>query len=194
MESVVGLCNRALSKFGQSLVIKALDEPTVEARQCSLLYEAARDALLRRFTWRWATARLPLARVVEEVSGFAHVYALPSDCLRLLDVVDDSGHSVEFTLGFSASGRLVLCNEARAAAVYVARVTDPVFFPPDFSEALTWELASQLAQVLAEGSPALRDNLAQHAQMALTRAIEADANEARDPQKVWGLGYVEARR
>ena len=47
MASVVEICNRALSNIGNSRSINSLTEASKEAGECSLHFEACRDALLK---------------------------------------------------------------------------------------------------------------------------------------------------
>ena len=49
MASVVEICNRALSNIGNSRSINSLTEASKEAGECSLHFEACRDAVLSDF-------------------------------------------------------------------------------------------------------------------------------------------------
>ena len=61
MASVVEICNRALSNIGNSRSINSLTEASKEAGECSLHFEACRDAVLSDFDWNFATKRVALA-------------------------------------------------------------------------------------------------------------------------------------
>ena len=70
MASVIEICNRALSNIGNSRSINSLTEASKEAGQCSLHFDACRDAALADFDWNFATKRLALADTLpyEQVS------------------------------------------------------------------------------------------------------------------------------
>lgn len=58
MTSIVSVCNRALSKIGDELIIMSLDDETKPARYCKALYDDTRDFVLRSYPWRFALKRL----------------------------------------------------------------------------------------------------------------------------------------
>lgn len=82
MATDVDICNLALARVGQRQFIQELDDSTTEAELCSVLYPAARDALLTTFDWPFATKHQVLALLQETRSGWAYAYKWPTDCLK----------------------------------------------------------------------------------------------------------------
>ncbi len=80
MASVVEICNRALSNIGNSRSINSLTEASKEAGECSLHFEACRDAVLSDFDWNFATKRVALADTSNPPPDWEYAYQYPSDC------------------------------------------------------------------------------------------------------------------
>lgn len=180
--SEVQICNLALIRVGHRQLIDDLDEATTEAQLCKAMYELARDAVLERHWWKFATRRSTLGLLANvSRSGWVHAYAVPVDCLteRYLypgtrnpaneqripfDVEDDSG-----------VGRILLTDQEDAELVYTARVENPVLFSSGFVQALTWKLASDLALGLPV-KPQVGLAMANGYERALAVAAASDAN------------------
>lgn len=87
MASVVEICNRALSNIGNSRSINSLTEASKEAGECSLHFEACRDAVLSDFDWNFATKRVALADTSNPPPDWEYAYQYPSDCLRISEIM-----------------------------------------------------------------------------------------------------------
>ena len=84
MTSSVAVCNRALSKIGDELIILSLDDNTKPARYCKALYADTRDFVLRSYPWRFALKRYVLAPLRDKpLFGYEYQFPIPSDCLRV---------------------------------------------------------------------------------------------------------------
>jgi hypothetical protein len=141
MASVVGICNIALSNIGDEK-ISSLTDNNDRARACNLRYEDTRDAVLRAHPWNAATTRVELAASTDTpVWGFTYKYALPSDCLRVLDVYD-------YTVPFSIEGRFLLTDNSTAKLKYIARITDPNVYDILLQQAIGIRLAAEIAEAL----------------------------------------------
>ncbi len=159
----VSIVNIALSRLGITSGIAALTDTTTEqAIQANLIYEPARDALLSEYPWRFATKHAPLEELMADVyqTEYEHVYAYPSDCLRILRVYSegtefDDGreeHEVYIVDCMYCEGeerRVIASGLADAHADYIVKVTDPELFTPAFADCLSWRLAAELAIPLA---------------------------------------------
>lgn len=203
--SEIEICNRALSRIGQTDQLEDL-APTLEevagqltgvaAEQCVLHYAATRDAVLRGpFSWPFATVREALAVVAGETrSDWAYVYAYPANALRLRFVTlagvrnprpdQIPPHKIEARKGADGKviGKLILCDQENAEISYIARVTNPAAFDPDFEAALVALLASRLAPAVvkgAEGSKLVKECLDEHVYFVRLAAANA-ANEQKD--------------
>lgn len=179
MASEIEICNVALSHIGK-YPIDSLNDRTKEAVECKRLYPRVRDSVMRDHPWNFATKRLTLAALTEEVEGFDYVYQWPSDCLRALKIYNpaDEEEEIVFEIGVSndLSTRVILTDQEDAILIYVARVTNPNVYDTVFIDALAYRLASELAIPLA-GDPNLGNAMARMYSAQLGRAQMTNSNE-----------------
>tara|TARA_R110000765_G_scaffold6883_1_gene22490 strand:- start:49 stop:630 length:582 start_codon:yes stop_codon:yes gene_type:complete len=138
MASVVDICNGALNQLGATTIL-SLTEDSKNARLCNLRYTQIRDALFRTHPWNCLQKRIELAAdTTSPAWGFNNSYTLPSDCLRLLRILDyDSNYKVE--------GRKILSNSSGMKILYVARVTDPNQYDELLRETISASLGADIA-------------------------------------------------
>ena len=158
MNTALEICNRALSKLGQRQ-ISGLSQPSDPvSMQCSLLYHPARRETLCACRWSFAVRTeslmpLPVLNGVEELMPpFTVQYALPTRCLRVLDVP---------LRKWSLSGRRLLAlgrAEDALTITFIDNVEDGCVFDPLFTDALVCRLAEKLALPVT-GSQSLRQSL-----------------------------------
>lgn len=152
-----GICNIALLNVGSRGLLNSLNEQTTEAMACKAHYASARDALLERFPWKFATTRATLALIANTtVSGWDYVYELPSNCMvpqriwsgsRMPHSEDKIPFDVEMvrdTAG-NPSVRALLTDHEDASLIYTVQQTTVALFSPLFVDALAWELSKRLA-------------------------------------------------
>lgn len=190
MTSEIDICNRALSRLGTRATIAALSENSAEARTAAIWYAATRDALLRAADWNFARRRVALADLGAPPTGWSFRYALPIDCLRLLRLapVTPDLTAPHFEVAGAATGRVVLCDEPAAEAIYTARVEDPTLFDAGFAAALVDQLAAHIAYPITQKTE-VAVRLAQMARAAFAEAVAVDGGEAgglpADPVPDW---------
>lgn len=180
MNTSTQVCNLALLRIGNTEFIDALNEATTQAAVCSQIYEHAREVALTRFPWVWATKRATLAVVDGETrSGWLYVYAVPSDCLRPLEIWSGAraparDQRIPFWVerGASAS-RVILCDVEDAELSYLVNVEDVAEFPALFADALSWLVAADLALALP-GKSGLASGALSAYEAALARARASD--------------------
>ena len=145
----VVLCNRALQRLGQPLIL-SLDDDTAAARRCSLAYPPARDALLTLYPWPFALKR-------------HNTLSLPDDCLRVM--------AVEGVDEWRIEGRQVVVERTTSSVdvVYIARITEVEAMDPLFQECLTLRLAFDLSWIFMP-SAAARQALARDLEGLIQRA------------------------
>ena len=183
MTSIVAVCNRALSKIGDELVILSLDDNAKPARYCKALYADTRDFVLRSYPWRFALKRYVLAPLRDKpLFGYEYQFSLPPDCLRVWKTEDNRRYQVE--------GQRLLTDSDVCRFIGISRVEDATLFDPMFVEALSLRLASELAVPLA-ASVALRDSLTKEYQQFVQQAKTASAMEGAQDVFV-PEGWVEA--
>ena len=138
MASVVDICNGALNQLGATTIL-SLTEDSKNARLCNSRYTQIRDALFRTHPWNCLQKRIELAAdTTAPAWGFTNAFTLPSDCLRLLRILDyDSNYKVE--------GRKILSNSSGMKILYVARVTDPNEYDELLRETISASLGADIA-------------------------------------------------
>ncbi len=182
----VQICNIALARLGSTLRIASLTDGTVQADQCSLVYETLRDQILADFPWTFATRYGALTVKSTEIHPFyAYVYEMPADALRVLRVfAPDAAKTTRepfAVFNYYDAGppiidaKRIATDIEDAQAEFIIRITDPTIFTPGFIDALAWRLAAALAfplKVNAKDIPLLEAEY----QRALGRAQTSDAN------------------
>lgn len=167
MASVVEICNMALARIGVSSFISNLNEPSNEARVCSLFYEPMRDFALRDGLWNFAKKQQQLADAGTPPEQWSFKYALPDDFLKarfiwmpgtpvLPGTYEVPGQTifiqeqrVRFEIALSGGQKVLYCNQPEAELVYTARVEDTTLYDPIFVSALSYLLASEIAMPLS---------------------------------------------
>ena len=203
MSSEVDICNLALSYLGDTANISSLDEGSVQAELCRRFYPMARDMLLEKHPWSFAVTREPLALLAERVGGWRYAYSAPNKMLQALAILRDgwwggrdTSSDIPFLIESTITGGRIICtNQQHAILRYIWAVDDPVRFPPLFTIALAWLLASKLAGPIYKGSEGIRVGqscLAVFAQ-SYSEAMKGDANQGLMPV-LHMPPWMEARR
>lgn len=149
------VCNLALLRIGQLQTIDSLADPTTPGKACAVLYAAARDAVLERRPWPFATRRATLATLSTGARGQWSVgYTVPSDCIApryLFNGTDEptADELVPYAVENDAvAGKLILTNLSGAVLVYTAQIIAPPLWSPLFTDCLAWKLAADLCLAL----------------------------------------------
>lgn len=210
--NVTEICNMALAYLGKGR-ISSIDEQTETARQCKLFYSYTKKKLLREYAWGFAKRSERLAQLDSVVPAWEYVYAYPSKCIAVrkiysceetLDVINRHIRVVESKhimpdekdkyeiLMISDNVLGVGCDVAQAWLDYTYDVDDADMFSPDFVEALTHLLASNMAIQLT-GNMNMKQSEFQLAQNSLRRAqYTAAAEDSSKPERP--STYFDARR
>lgn len=176
MTSEVAIGNLALSHLGERANISSLDPPegSVYAQHVSQFLPIARDGLLERYGWSFATRRVSLAALSANDSDWDYAYAMPSNALRVQAILPPASGTATGSLtphlGQVMVGRdrpqpyivetasdgtqLIRTNQTEAVCKYTVSVTDPKQFSPLFVTALSHWLASMLAGPVIKGKTA----------------------------------------
>ena len=205
MSSEVDICNLALSYIGEDATVSSINPPegSQQAAYCKTFYPMARDNILNRHNWTFASRRVVLAQVTNPYEQWEYAYALPSDCMKVISVMDaeskddysedlyrvnvnrviaERGYYTPqpFTIELDTVGNKVLyTNQEDAQMRYQAFVTDPTKFSPLFVMVLSYQMASMLAGPVIKGKQGASTsmNMLQLSQQYLSEAIENDANQ-----------------
>ena len=176
MASVVNICNSALNLIGAS-TISALTEDTKNARLCNQRYEPVRNRVFRSHNWNCLIKRVQLAaNSTDPVIEYAKAYALPSDCLRVLKIHNATTDSIVSNLDYKIEGRNIVTDETTVYLVYIALDTDPNNYDVYLREAISHQLAADLAYAITNNAT-LANNYMARADERLREARFIDATE-----------------
>lgn len=180
MSSEVEICNNALLQLGEEPII-SLDDVSKKARLCKRFYPDVRDAVLRAYPWRCATAFQKLGQLTGTDAlvgtGFTYTYQLPVDpyCLRAL-LINNSPSSV-----WQVHGRKLVTDEGSVTLKYISRLTDP----NDFDSLLKDVISCRLAQMIAypiTGNPNMTIAMEKLYEIKIMEARSVDSMEGSSEQ------------
>jgi hypothetical protein len=170
MPSVVDICNRALSRVGDTR-ITSLTDGTKQATACNSAYEHIRDEVLRSHPWNSAIARASIAKLSDAPAfGYDDQYQLPADCLRVVEVYDSR-------LPWVVEGDVILSDDGSPLKIrYIKQETDPNKYDPLLLSAIAGRLALELVEELTQ-SNTKRERALQEFEVIMSTARRADAQE-----------------
>tara|TARA_R110000803_G_scaffold6885_2_gene22199 strand:+ start:392 stop:973 length:582 start_codon:yes stop_codon:yes gene_type:complete len=169
MASIVQICNSALNQLGASS-ITALTENSKNARLCNERYETIRDAVFRSHPWNCLVTRVQLAQDTDTPAwGFSYQYTLPSDCLRVLTILNyDADYKIE--------GRKLLINESSVFMLYLKIETDVNQLDILLRETIAAGLASDIAYAITSNMAVSKLMIEKYG-LKLSEAKHTDASE-----------------
>ena len=198
MANTVEICNLALAIIG-SARITSISDDVESARVLNDVFDIVRDSELRANNWNFAMKRASIAALTTvPVAEFSYEYQLPSDCLRVVEVGEDTP-AVSLTSYRSSrerewaiSGRKIETDLSSPLSIrYVSRVTDTGKFDAMFVTALACRLASVIANRITDLSD--RRSLAmQEYRQAIFEAMRADAIES-PPEALMDNSWIISR-
>jgi hypothetical protein len=163
-ESPTLIANQALGLCGAGPVL-SLEDPSEDARRAELYYTGALEELLSSAPWPFATRwspilaqRLPDPTQPEDVPR----YPLPAETIHVWALTPAEW-------GWFREGDDVVTMAPAPRVRYTRRETDTTRFPPSFTTALMYELASRMAPTLVS-SDTLVARLIQQARAAAQTA------------------------
>lgn len=190
----VEICNIALFRV-RAAEIGDLNEQSVNAEKCRVLYPEVRDAVLAEGVWGFANTTRALALTGGTTDQWDYVYDYPNDCLNAHYIVPPGGSgdiatsgitlsNIEFSpipfeiLNDDAGTRAIVTNHENAILAYTKYVTDVRLFDPMFQEALKWSLAAELALPLGGDSGSkYRDQALKAYNAVLNKAFAQNRNQ-----------------
>lgn len=147
-ESPAVICQRALALAESRGRFTSLEDGSQEAIEARLRYDARRRAVLEALDWGFARRRVVGQAVVAGAvpPGLPRAWALPPECLRIRAV---------YPLGCDRPIRHCreeyIYSEDRSPVqiVFTRDIQNPVLFPPVFTQALEFLLASEFSMVFS---------------------------------------------
>lgn len=171
--SDVEIMNSALIKLGAERIITRTDE-NKRARLCDEQYDKIRDDVLRAHPWKFAVRRVeltPISPKPDNYGDYSNVFNLPSDCIRLLELVNCNINEV-----WDTEDRYLLANYTPVTIRYISRVSNVSKFDDNFCEVLAWHLAADIAYALT-GNQEVADGAKIKAERALSQARSFNAQQ-----------------
>jgi len=192
MATTLGIWNLALAHLGKDANVSSPSELSAEAAYCRQFYEPARDTLLSMHSWAFATKRVALALLTNDVDSWQFCYARPSDMLEpvalLLPGAIDDTDAQDYTQELNSSdARVIRTNVEDAVLKYTVLVTNPTRFSPLFANALSYLLGSYMAGPMTHDQK-LKEGLLKMALSMLGKASSNDANAQMN--ELYTNGYV----
>lgn len=207
-QSVISICNTALSRVSVSQFIEDLGDANDRARLCSLHYDNCRRQVLQEFPWNFARSVVALASLTgAPPPGWLYAYRYPTDCLHARAVSDAAGirntpHWQRDFLtwdgwAYQISGKVpwevmadpdtngarrVVCDIDDAYLWYTKDVETPEQFTPLFASALAWRLAAEIGPGLRVDAR-IRQAAEQSYIWAISQAQAASHNESRSDRQ-----------
>ena len=187
------ICNLALAHVASSAELTNVDlDRTKEAKACQLVFDDARDKVLRDFPWPFAT-RITLLGLVEDLtadstSEWDYAYRYPAEAMSFRKIqneyhqrVDIRATRVPFRIISDDTGKLILTDQVNAKGEWSARITDTDSFSPDFIIALSFYIAFLIAPRVTAGDQfKLGDKAYQHNLIEIEKARVNAVNEQQD--------------
>ena len=190
--TVTIICNLALAHLGEA-PLTAYGEDTQSGRACSLHYVQALDATLRAHRWNFATYRVAVtADATAPVFGWSYRFALPSDCLRVLEVNDSEVGDV-LTDEYVIENGYILTDADTMNLVYIARYQDPVGYDPLFVDAFALSLAVRLTESIRGTTEKTAALQSAYERIIAPLARRVDANEGRRRKGLLSLNSMFVR-
>lgn len=197
--SPVDICNLALARLGDMANVISIDPPegSSQAQHCAMFYPIARDSMLESHNWSFTINTDELALVAENVNGWSFAYARPSECMRVIEVIQNNAQSQPSTIysntintskkeNYACESYLgspvIYTNIDTAMLRYIKRETDTNKYSVLFCDALSWLLASHLAGSIIKGNEGIQVSNAmfRNYQVVSAQAKHADASQDND--------------
>lgn len=201
MASAVDIANIGLSHLGARAQISSISPPdgSVEAGYCARFYPLARREVIEVANFAFTKARATLAEVTNASDVWLYAYALPSDCIKPLRVLqaeylneidllwplneNQVGRAYIDSLtergsaDFEIEGETLRTNQPAAVLLYKRDVTDTTKFTPLMTSAVGMVLAGYLAGPIIKGLEGARVG-AQWREEGFRQATRASASNA----------------
>lgn len=152
------IANQALAFAGVGKTIADLDtDSSQNAMTCRIFYEDDRDALLRKYDWPFARARVTLTLVASDPTDeWPYSYRYPPDCLYAIRIPSGVRTPApeernKFRIAQDTNGLLIYSDQDTADLIYTKRETRVTIYPSDFVRALALKLALSIMPLLSKG-------------------------------------------
>lgn len=178
----VDVSNSALGKLGVDK-ITTLSDDSRQAKLCKEQYPKTKRKILRSHPWNFAMDRAVIAaNPAAPAFGYLYKYALPADCLRVVDFNDG-------LCEWEVEGKYLLSNDSYCEIRYIKNVGAEYFddmFAEMLGTALAFDMSNDLNPAKTESLRATMDR-----ELAVTRSIDAQESS---PKRFKTTTFVRSRR
>lgn len=185
----IAICNLSLRML-KLKTIKLLDEDNASARELTAIYDQTLKELLSEHPWNFSIKRVALVLLEETPTyGFAHVYSLPEDYMRILETEKNTKYQVE--------NNKLLSDQATLNIMYIAFETDPEIYTHNFIAVFALKLAIEMCYPLTGNTTLLKDLKKEYFGDSknagrLGRAKSVDGQEG-TPRKIDESSHIDSR-
>lgn len=173
MADWVAIANMVGAHVGSETRITSPGDERTLARAIRSVWDLQRRAAIRDGAWNFAMHRANLAALSgTPPHGFAYQYQLPANCLRVIEIANDSAYD-NYQL---EAGKLLCDVEGPLAIRCLVDVTEPTLWDASFTEAFALRVAWAIGQKIA-GSAFDRDKVWRDYQRTVAAAKRVDAIE-----------------
>ena len=198
----IDICNNALIEAHQDATITNIDEDSVEAERCRRIYQSTRRELLSMYPWTFATKYVKLARVAEDVDGYAYAYKYPSEALRINNIyVSETAFQARNFIPFELAeakvaivngDKCILCNYDEPFVAENIDVEEESLLPETFCRLFYLFLAQKISKMAGSKSE-IRQEIASEINSQLSIALTVANREDLDGKDIKNY-YVDVRR
>lgn len=186
------LANQALSLVRCAQIVSLDDDPSFAANVCRKWFAGVRDALLRKSHWNFAKwyAQLPALSDPKPPFKWTAFFALPDDCLDVLEINECTGDEIEWEV----IGRMIATNaSAPINLTYTRRVVEVAQWDALFRKLFIGSYANAIAPELSQDER-IFEQITQFAENAMEEATPADSAEG-TPEKLndCDFAFIRAR-
>jgi len=143
--SDIDICNMALSHLGDYGSVTNIEQPEDSNEILfSVWYDNSRETLLRNTMPNFSLKRKLVAKLaIEPIFGYAYGYEYPKDCIKLLGI-----NNIDLKrTNYAVEGNVIYLDDDYEDGLpirYIENVKDVTKFTSDWSELLSWYLASNV--------------------------------------------------
>jgi hypothetical protein len=203
------ICNLALLRLGIAQPIADITENSVAGRACNAVWEQCIRSMLRERPWSFAVRQVDLALVGQQLfSDWFYTYRYPTDYIvvnRVNPTLTASGatsvaltvdasnlpQTYPFQIGSDASGRLIHTDVDDAVAIGTVYITDTALMDPEFTSALAWYIAAEIAMSLTKNKDMYANAYTEYQRIA-SDGFAATMNEQK-PREMAEANMIQAR-
>ena len=171
MISKTDICNKALTLAGAQPIV-SIDDDSTNARILSRVYETALRSLLSECKWNFATKRVNLSLVTEELAfedvGEGFVYQKPNDLIRIYSVNPPRS-------SWREEGDYIVSDTEDLGLRYVYYLDAPSKYPMYFVEAFIDKLCSDICYTIVNSSSLAEAFVKKYENVSLPKATSANS-------------------